>query len=827
MPPRSPFCTLLLFLLSVLLLQTAAPACDLLGIAGQGGPRADIYRFMVDVYLEEAERENDNDGWGVLGWKSNGGRFEYRSLYDAYDDYRMESGPDGPEGGLDRDWPPDLDHDGFPDDPALMIIHARNASPGTARNIPDPHPFVYEFTGRTFGLAHNGSLGRDHYALMRWHIGEGWWGLPLMDRTWRGEQESDTRVDSELYAMLLAKHLVIAENYNLGDEWAIRQTLFLMTQPSEKGGLPDYSSLNALYVSDHYLYAWCKTSSMNAPDHKLWISNSPVAPGLGVVISYDETPPECMELLPWRELDNTGTLVRLHKNNASYWEEIEFAPPNTPRPSCYTLAGNVDEGAAAISLPAGHFITIWRRDGVLHGVQLNQMGLAVEEPFYLEDSLLMGSPLELCRLDQNSMAAAAFVERNPDQTTELVLAELIDDVGGWRFRSKRVVTELSGELHTVSLAGNDDGNVLIAWEERDAAMQTIRTRARSYSLVTEDSAGPVFDLGGGGEAWCAPRVAYGGEAHGGPVYLVTALADSSRRLVAVMLRPGQNTETLPLWNEPLTGENHHTIAMCRSDNEQRIAIAFFAVDEGMRKLHVLLLDPDRLLAGDMAGAVRDTLRVALPGFHDACSPSVSARPGGGFTLAFEGRRTVDGDKQIYQVEYDDRSFGAITRVSADGEQDAVQPGVCNVADYTGGDVHRRLLTWTTSSGELRARFSPSHFEHEDPPPPFVREPGSGGDPDDPGVRPPPGVPEVFALHPAYPNPFNNVAILRFDLPHDATVHLRVYDNLGREVAQLMEQAVDAGSHNIRFAAGDLPSGMYFLHMTAGGFTEIGRLVLVK
>ena len=89
------------------------------------------------------------------------------------------------------------------------------------------------------------------------------------------------------------------------------------------------------------------------------------------------------------------------------------------------------------------------------------------------------------------------------------------------------------------------------------------------------------------------------------------------------------------------------------------------------------------------------------------------------------------------------------------------------------------------------------------------------------------VPEAFAFHPNYPNPFNPTTEIRFDLPEAADVRLVVYDVMGREVARLAEGNYAAGRHRATFNASGLPSGVYFGVLTAADIRAVQRMVLMK
>ncbi|MDZ7291769.1 MAG: T9SS type A sorting domain-containing protein [candidate division KSB1 bacterium] len=89
------------------------------------------------------------------------------------------------------------------------------------------------------------------------------------------------------------------------------------------------------------------------------------------------------------------------------------------------------------------------------------------------------------------------------------------------------------------------------------------------------------------------------------------------------------------------------------------------------------------------------------------------------------------------------------------------------------------------------------------------------------------LPEQFALHQNYPNPFNPSTVIGFQLPVDSHVTLKVFDVNGREVATLVNGQLEAGKHNLVFKAGHLPSGVYFIRLTAGQFTQIRKAALIK
>jgi len=89
------------------------------------------------------------------------------------------------------------------------------------------------------------------------------------------------------------------------------------------------------------------------------------------------------------------------------------------------------------------------------------------------------------------------------------------------------------------------------------------------------------------------------------------------------------------------------------------------------------------------------------------------------------------------------------------------------------------------------------------------------------------LPQTVALHAGYPNPFNPATTLAFDLPAAAEVRLDVFDVLGRRVATLADGVLPAGTHEVVFEAGDLPSGLYLYRLRTGGRVLSRTMLLVK
>jgi M6 family metalloprotease-like protein len=83
------------------------------------------------------------------------------------------------------------------------------------------------------------------------------------------------------------------------------------------------------------------------------------------------------------------------------------------------------------------------------------------------------------------------------------------------------------------------------------------------------------------------------------------------------------------------------------------------------------------------------------------------------------------------------------------------------------------------------------------------------------------------LYQNYPNPFNNTTIIRYSIPKEGIVTIRIYNILGEEVTTLVNEQKAAGKYETEFNATDLPSGVYFYKLQAGPFLQTRKMILLK
>ena len=94
------------------------------------------------------------------------------------------------------------------------------------------------------------------------------------------------------------------------------------------------------------------------------------------------------------------------------------------------------------------------------------------------------------------------------------------------------------------------------------------------------------------------------------------------------------------------------------------------------------------------------------------------------------------------------------------------------------------------------------------------------------------VPAEYALEQNYPNPFNPSTTIEFSLALDSKVTMKIFDTLGQEIAELINDKMSKGIQKIRFDASKLSSGMYLYKIVANGidgtnFTSVKKMILIK
>ena len=85
----------------------------------------------------------------------------------------------------------------------------------------------------------------------------------------------------------------------------------------------------------------------------------------------------------------------------------------------------------------------------------------------------------------------------------------------------------------------------------------------------------------------------------------------------------------------------------------------------------------------------------------------------------------------------------------------------------------------------------------------------------------------FSLSNNYPNPFNPSTTIKYSIPKQSNVTLKVFDVLGSEMLTLVNKEQSHGNYEIEFNGSELTSGIYFYRLQAGDFVETKKMILLK
>lgn len=93
-------------------------------------------------------------------------------------------------------------------------------------------------------------------------------------------------------------------------------------------------------------------------------------------------------------------------------------------------------------------------------------------------------------------------------------------------------------------------------------------------------------------------------------------------------------------------------------------------------------------------------------------------------------------------------------------------------------------------------------------------------------------PKAFILHQSYPNPFNSMTTIRYEVLRRSHVSLVIFNPLGETIIELVNKEVLPGNHEVRWDAknvtgGDVPSGIYICQLNTDGIVQTKKLVLIK
>ncbi|MDR3666660.1 MAG: T9SS type A sorting domain-containing protein, partial [Ignavibacteriaceae bacterium] len=97
----------------------------------------------------------------------------------------------------------------------------------------------------------------------------------------------------------------------------------------------------------------------------------------------------------------------------------------------------------------------------------------------------------------------------------------------------------------------------------------------------------------------------------------------------------------------------------------------------------------------------------------------------------------------------------------------------------------------------------------------------------------PDIPSGYRLEQNYPNPFNPSTLIKYSIPYESKVVMKIYNSIGQEVALLKNEIASAGNYQVEFNSNHLSSGVYFYRLSAASidgkqnYSSIKKMILLK
>lgn len=213
--------------------------------------------------------------------------------------------------------------------------------------------------------------------------------------------------------------------------------------------------------------------------------------------------------------------------------------------------------------------------------------------------------------------------------------------------------------------------------------------------------------------------------------------------------------------------------------------------------------------------------ITVTGFPSAYEPgksyTVSVQHNGGSTIANFNASTRKGTTSTVAG-----SFAALSKTA-----------LYTVAEYENGirassnNISAATFTWTApaaGTGSVSLYLSGSQGVKSGPNTKIVL---SSTEQIASAVSEPNTAPARYGLEQNFPNPFNPSTEITYQLPADGHVLLTVHNVLGKEIASIVNEVENAGTHTVRFNAASLAGGIYFYRLQTNSFTAIRKMLLVK
>ncbi len=147
--------------------------------------------------------------------------------------------------------------------------------------------------------------------------------------------------------------------------------------------------------------------------------------------------------------------------------------------------------------------------------------------------------------------------------------------------------------------------------------------------------------------------------------------------------------------------------------------------------------------------------------------------------------------------------------TSDSLENGSNPSISPMSFFIGDKTSQAFVVWESDRGGRYHIYSRGYLWEQD------------------GVNEPAPAVSNYKLEQNYPNPFNPSTVISYDIPKSSHVTLSLYDILGRQVANLVNEEKQLGSYQMTFDGSRLASGVYFYRLQAGTYSNTKKLLLLK
>ncbi|MCW8994951.1 MAG: T9SS type A sorting domain-containing protein, partial [Psychromonas sp.] len=88
-------------------------------------------------------------------------------------------------------------------------------------------------------------------------------------------------------------------------------------------------------------------------------------------------------------------------------------------------------------------------------------------------------------------------------------------------------------------------------------------------------------------------------------------------------------------------------------------------------------------------------------------------------------------------------------------------------------------------------------------------------------------PDEYSISQNYPNPFNPATTIQYSIPENGNVALKIFNALGKEVANLVNEFQQPGIYKVNFNGENLGSGVYYYRLESGRFSQTNKMILLR